>query len=144
MKTHIMLVDNDKDELIFFLDALKQVPYEDGFKCTYAGSAGQAIEMLKYLVPDFIFVDFKMPEINGLEFLSMIRMQPWFQKSKVYLYSMFSNEAIEKAAFDLGASGILTKKYKINMLSKELTSILTPDMAPAYAFSGGERFVNNF
>jgi len=52
MKQHILFINEDKNELIFFPDALKIVPYHEGFKCTYASSPGQALEMLKFLVPD--------------------------------------------------------------------------------------------
>jgi hypothetical protein len=34
MKTHILLIDDDTDELVIFMDALRNVPHEDGFKCT--------------------------------------------------------------------------------------------------------------
>ena len=138
MKTHIMLVDDDKDELIFFLDALKEVSSEDGFKCTYASSAKQAAEMLKYLVPDFIFVDFEMPETNGLQFLSAIKNQLRSDKTKVYLYSIFNNEKIRHTALHLGASGIMKKLFTIKALSNELKAVLTSPVMPAYVFSGGD------
>src|SRR5215212_5313895 len=124
MKTHILLIDDDKDELTFFLDALKSVPCEDGFKCTYANNARQAREMLKYLVPDYIFVDYKMSEMNGLQFLLAIKNQLGLEKPKVYLYSIFCNEKIKKAAMNLGATGAIQKLYTIKALSEELKAVL--------------------
>ncbi|SRR5258706_12090935 len=138
MKIHLMLVDDDKDELTFFLDALKNVPCEDGFKCTYAGSAKQAGEILKYLVPDFVFVDYKMPETNGLQFLLTIKNQLGLEKPKVYLYSILTNEKFKKAALGLGATGAIKKMYTIKALSDELKTVLTSPGTPTYVFSGGE------
>ena len=138
MKVHIMLIDDDKDELTFFLDALKDVPCDEGFKCTYASDTKQAAEMLKYLVPDFIFVDFKMPGINGLQFLLTIKNRLGSEKPKVYLYSIFINEKIKKAALSLGVSGTLKKMFTIKSLSDELKAVLTSPVTPAYVFSGGE------
>jgi CheY-like chemotaxis protein len=138
MKIHVMLVDDDKDELTFFLDALKDIPCEDGFKCTYAGSAKQAGEILKFLVPDFIFVDYKMPQTNGLQFLLTIKNQLGLEKPKVYLYSIFIDEKVKKAALGLGAAGVIEKKYTIKALSDELKTVLTSPVMPAYVFSGGE------
>jgi CheY-like chemotaxis protein len=138
MKVHIMLVDDDKDELIFFLDALKEVPCDDGYKCTYAGSLNQAAEMLKYLVPDFIFVDFKITGINEFQFLSAITDRPAFEKTKIYLYSIFSDETVTKTVMDLGVSGVVTKKHSKKELSSELKAVLTSPVMPAYVFSGGE------
>ena len=137
MKVHILLLDDDKDELGFFLDALKDVPCEDGFKCTFAGSASQAKEMLKYLIPDFIFVDHKMPETTGLQFLLGMKNQLGLEKPRVYLYSVFVDEKIEKAALSLGVTGVIKKMNTIKALSDELTTVLTSPMTPAYLFSGG-------
>ena len=52
MKTHILMIAEDKNELTIFMAALRKVRHGDGFKCTYASDTAQAIEMLKYLVPD--------------------------------------------------------------------------------------------
>src|SRR5690348_4134639 len=104
MKQHIMLVDDDRDELTFFLDALRAVPCDDGFKCTYANSARQAQDMLKYLEPDFIFVDYNMPDTNGLQMLLDIKNKLGSEKPKVYLYSIFIDEKMQLAAKSLGAS----------------------------------------
>ena len=131
MKLHILLVDDDKDELSFFLDALKDVPCDDGFKCTYANNPQQAIEMLKYLVPDFIFFDYNMPETNGLELLLSIKNQLGLEKPKVYLYSIFTTERIKRAAMNIGASGAIKKMNTIRALRDELASVLPPAAIPA-------------
>ncbi len=122
--------ENAYNELSFFLDALKNIPYEDGFKCTYAGSTDQGREMLKYLVPDFVFVDYKMPETDGLEFLLAIKNQLGLEKPKVYLYSIFVNEKIERAALSLGASGAIKKVNTIKGLREKLKTVLTSPVTP--------------
>ena len=138
MKTHILLIDDDKDELTFVMDALKLVPHDDGFKCTYASNAKQAIEMLHHLVPDIILVDFQMPGTNGLHFLSMINNQPSLERTRKYLYSAFVNEIMSKSAVKLGASGCIKKTFKITELADKLEKIVstTPTPEPAYVFSG--------
>lgn len=65
MKKHILLVDDDKDEAMLFNEALKNVP--GSFKCTYASSGLHALEMLNYIQPDFIFINFNMPVMNGAD-----------------------------------------------------------------------------
>jgi len=138
MKTHILLIDDDKDELTFLMDALKLVPHDDGFKLTYAPSAQQAIEILKALVPDIILVDFQMPGTNGLHFLSMINNQPSLQRTKRYLYSTFVNEIMSRTAVKLGASGCIRKTFKMTELGDALEKILTQTAEPAYIFSGSQ------
>src|SRR5688572_19774176 len=98
MKKHILLIDDDKDELIIFMDALRRVPSDDGFKCTYAATVSQAIEMLKYLVPDYIFSDFNIPCMNGLELLQYIRDQHRLSNAQLCLYSGHISEEIKTKA----------------------------------------------
>ena len=137
MKTHILLIDDDKEEVTFLMDALRQVPHEDGFKCTYANTPQQGIQMLRYLVPDVIFVDLKMPDINGLQFLSEISSLPSLKNTRIYLYSLFLNDTIRNTAISLGAWGCIEKTFSINTLSNELNMILASSLVPAYTFYGG-------
>jgi CheY-like chemotaxis protein len=124
MKPHILLVDDDKDELLIFLDALREVPEEDGFKCSYANSAEKALEMLKFLVPDFIFLDFNLPGMNGLQLLSYINTQLDLKHTPVYMYSNKITDAIRQSAKLLGADGCIAKADSIHALRNELESVL--------------------
>jgi DNA-binding response OmpR family regulator len=137
MKPHILLVDDDKDELTFFLDALKAVPSDDGFKCTYAAGPKQADEMLRWLEPDYIFLDFHMPGMNGLQFLVNLKERVRSNRPRIYLYSIHINDKIRRVGLGLGASGIIKKKYTIRELTEELTALFTVPAVPAYVFSGG-------
>ncbi|TMI68575.1 MAG: response regulator [Bacteroidetes bacterium] len=85
MKKHILLIDHDKNELTAFMAALKEI--QGDFKCTYAESSAQALEMLKYLQPDFIFIDYDLPEVNGLRLLSVIRNEPALKQAKIFIYT---------------------------------------------------------
>jgi CheY-like chemotaxis protein len=136
MKLHIMLVDDDKDELTFFLEALKDVPADDGFKCTYASDAREA-EILRWLEPDFIFVDFNMPGGNGLQLLTRLKEKIRRDKPNIFLYSIYVNERIARAALNLGAAGVVKKQYTIRELTTQLASVLISPATPAYVFSGG-------
>ena len=73
MKKHIFLIDDDYDELRIFSDALKDLPGR--YTCTYANEAPKALNMLKYLRPDIIFIDYNLPGLNGIELLEEIRQQ---------------------------------------------------------------------
>ena len=133
MKQHILFINGDKNELIFFLDALMIMPHHNGFKCTYASSPGQALEMLKYLVPDFIFVDFNLPGMNGLDFMTNITGWPQLKHTKFILYSANINERIRTLA-DQGVS-YLKKAGTLKELAENLSGMLIADLQPAYSLS---------
>jgi CheY-like chemotaxis protein len=125
-----MLIDDDKDELSIFLEALKKIEVEDGFKCTYASSAIQALEMLKYLIPDFIFVDLNMPRMNGLELLSAIRNEKRLQAVRKILYSTSIDYACKEEAILFGATCI-EKTSTIEKLSHHLEAVFSLHLASA-------------
>ena len=131
MKKHILLVDDDKDELIIFMDALRKVPSNDGFKCTYAGSTAQAIEMLNCLVPDYIFSDFNIPRMNGLEFLQYIRDQQRFSHTQLCLYSTHISEEVKGKAANLGIN-YAQKTGTIESLVRNISGLLAAKPQPDY------------
>ena len=134
MKKHILLIDDDKDELMIFMDALSQVPHDDGFKCTFAGSARQAIEMLKYLVPDYIFSDFNMHEMNGIELLRYIKERQPLNKTELCLYSGHIDAETARKAAMIGVHCI-QKTGTIASLAKNLSRLFAMERQPRYSFS---------
>ena len=65
MKTHILLIDDDIDQMKTFVEALKEVV--GAFKCTYAANGIHALKMLLYLRPEAIFAAYNMPAMDGLQ-----------------------------------------------------------------------------
>jgi hypothetical protein len=129
MKTHIMFIGGSKEELDIFLDALRNVPEEDGFKCTYAATASQASEMLKFLVPDFILVSQEIS--NNQELLSMISKRPKLEGIKLFLYC--NNNSMQVTG--TGFAGYIERNQSVPNLSDNLTSILASH-TNTYTFSG--------
>lgn len=85
MKTHIFLVDDDIEEMRFFVKTLNDMG--DKFKCTYAANGPHAIKMLHYLRPEKIFIKYNMPKMNGLEITEELRKTKDLEEIPVYLFS---------------------------------------------------------
>ena len=116
------------------MEALRNVRSDDRFKCTYAGTTAQAIEMLQFLVPDYIFTDFNIPRMNGLEFLQYIREQQRFDNTQLCLYSTHIGEEIRGKAANLGINCI-QKTGTIESLVRKLSDLLDANRQPHYFFS---------
>ncbi|WP_456311589.1 response regulator [Pseudomonas shirazensis] len=72
---NILLIDDDSDDTLFFVEALSAVNNEVVCRTTLnPARAWEELETLEELeLPDIIFLDYNMPVINGLEFIK--RMQ---------------------------------------------------------------------
>jgi CheY-like chemotaxis protein len=123
MKKHILIVEDDTEDLRILLEAINHIPGK--FKCTYAPAPLQAIEMLKYITPDFIFVDFNLPKMNGLQFLSIIRDEDKLKNVRSYLYSSRVSDELNKMAILLGAKGCIQKADTLGLLTIELKMALS-------------------
>jgi CheY-like chemotaxis protein len=131
MKQHILLVDDDKDELTLFEDALEKVPGESRFKCLFAGSGSEALDILKFITPEYIFLDINMPVMDGLELLGRIKEEPNTKHIKIYLHSTKITDLYCRAAMEAGASGCIRKVGTIQELTNELIPVLVPGPFPA-------------
>jgi len=119
MKTHLLFIGGSKNELSDFLEALGRVPEDDGFKCTYAITVSQGLEMLKYLVPDHILLNDVNTEDECMQFMAVITMRPKLDAVKIHLYG--GDEII---ANRLGIPDCIRKCESVEALATQLTSIL--------------------
>jgi CheY-like chemotaxis protein len=123
MKKHIFLIDDDEDELEIFHEALKLLPLP--CKCTYAGSADHAMQMLQYLTPDLIFIDINMPRLNGFDFLAEIKKDEHLKHIPLFMYSNGIDKEIQAKAIKMGATGCIKKSNSIKSLTEDLNKIVS-------------------
>ena len=114
---HVLIVDDDpgiRDVLRGFLESRD---------CTVlqASSGAEALDILDKCVPDLIFLDIYMPEMNGLQLMRIIRKQ-WPQ-TKVIGMSGYATEQIARDIIDLGAGDFLSKPIELEQLDDILATI---------------------
>ena len=107
MKTHIFLVDDDVEEMRFFVKALNEMG--DKFKCTYASNGAHAIKMLRYLRPQKIFIKYNMPEMNGLELTEELRKTKELEDIPVFLFSSQLDQSLRQKAKALNVTLCMDK-----------------------------------
>ena len=107
MTKHLLLIDDDKDELDILNAALEYFPVTS--RCTWAKSAEQALQMLQHLRPDCILIDMNMPRANGLECLYSIKQMDALKDIPAFIYSTYIDEHIILQARSMGAFGCIRK-----------------------------------
>jgi len=123
MEKMILLIDDDEDEFEVFREALHEAQF--ACHCIFAKTAEQALNLLYYTVPDFIFLDYNMPRINGLNCLSKIKQITNLRDVPVILYSTGMTEELSKNAISLGAHLCIKKPNQFQTLARILRQVLT-------------------
>jgi CheY-like chemotaxis protein len=82
-----------------------------GCETILAGSAEDALAKLGNVEPEMMFVDVRLPGIDGVEFVQRIRQDSRFRKTPVYLMSAFAEPS------DHAGDGFLPKPFDVDQLS---------------------------
>lgn len=100
----ILLVDDDRDMCESLADVLS---LESNYRVSFSTSPLKALDMISETDFRLIIIDFKMPEMNGMELLKKIKQIN--KDSTVFILTAFiSNELIEEAKKE-GAERVLSK-----------------------------------
>jgi len=120
----ILLVDDDTDDQVLFLDALSHV--NKTVKCDIANNGLEAMEALrsKTSSPDLIFLDLNMPKMNGYECLVEIKKEHSFKHIPIVIYSTSRIETEKQRTLEMGAKHFFTKPNDFTVLMNELDRIL--------------------
>lgn len=122
MKKTVLLIDDDKDELMLFTEALSQLP--GSYNCIWVQTPEEAVRLLDHIVPDYIFIDYNMPKTNGMKGIRQIKSLEDSRGIPVILYSTTIDEKSAREALLLGAAMCLKKPDTKKTMIRELEKIL--------------------
>ena len=95
-----------------------------GHTVVEAENGKQAIEKLGALTPDCLILDINMPEMSGMEFLTVKSKNAAWAGIPVIVLTTQDEEALKKSAMALGANGFLAKPFKKEELLATIESIV--------------------
>lgn len=100
----IIIIDDEPN----FLETTKEIMsnYDREMEIETSSSPKEAIKWVIDHTPDCVISDYKMPEMNGIEFTRNLRKST---KIPVILYTNHSEDNIIKEAFDAGISDFVEK-----------------------------------
>jgi CheY-like chemotaxis protein len=125
--TPILVIDDEPEDTYFLRRALKGAGITNPvIGCGDGEEAVSFLEGAKFggQRPCLVFVDLKMPRMDGFEFLAWVRSHSEFEDLKVIVISSSARTEDEERARALGAHAYLVKFPKPDVLVRELSSAL--------------------
>lgn len=122
---HIYYVDDDKDDHYFFEQALKET--EVPARLSYAADGIQLLSLLEANsdLPGIIFLDIRMPSIDGIATLESIRENQMYKDIPIIIFSAMYNPGLVRNAYEKGAQLFLKKPNDFEGYKLILKSLLT-------------------
>jgi len=115
---NILVVDDDHD----MADGLVDIFDEFGFGSTGVYNGNDAFDAYTKTQFDIVFMDIKMPGMNGVECLAKIRAHD--PNAKVVMMTGYSMETVLSQAIDEGAISVLRKPVEVERVLSEIKRIL--------------------
>ena len=117
-KADVLVVDDQIGMLETFTDILEH----KGFSVATAEDGFQAIERVKEQGFDIIFMDIKMPGINGVQtFREIKKINP---KASVIMMTAYSVEDLVKEAIEEGAYTVIYKPFDMDKVIRTIERVL--------------------
>ena len=116
----VLVVDDTVDNLVIISLHLQQ----SGYRVVTANDGEEAIKVASLTHPDLILMDISMPGLDGLGATRKIREHPTLRPVPVIAVTAFTTEGFQRAAYDAGMEGYLTKPIDFERLNDLIRSLL--------------------
>ncbi len=101
----VLLVDDNRDGLLVRRALLE----EQGYQVSVAGSGEEGLKLFKGFHFDVVVTDYRMPSMNGVEFIGRIRQEQ--PQARVVLLSGLA-ESLALTEDNTGADAVITKNSR--------------------------------
>ena len=130
----ILVVDDHPLTLKFMTNLLEK----NGHQVLTAGNSLSALNILKNYVPDVMFIDLIMPNINGEKLCSIIAKMPKLKDTYIIVLSAIASEEIERKLdfAELGINACIAKGPLDKMGENVLAALDQSDLNASSGFTG--------
>lgn len=122
-----LVIDDDASQREFLIESLKVIGYDQIIE---AENGLDGYTKLKENKVDFIFSDWNMPILNGLEFIALVKANDLFKHLPIVMVTSKGNTADVVIALKFKVNNYIVKPYTPVLLEqkiKEVLSYLRPD-----------------
>jgi len=114
----ILLIDDDE----WIRDSLSMLFETEGCQLSALETAEQGLEALMVQPYDIVIIDYRLPGMNGLEFLKQI---PKSETNIIYiLISAYGTKEVVSEAIELGVQEFISKPFTSKTIEAALTRLI--------------------
>jgi len=114
----VLVVDDDEE----MRSLLRRSLEFDGHHVTERDRGTDVLETLREAAFDLIILDNKMPGLNGLDLLPILRRE--FPQVPVVLVTAFGGRQVASSALRLGAASYLEKPFRLGQLRDTIAGLI--------------------
>ncbi|MGB3071476.1 MAG: response regulator [Ottowia sp.] len=107
---HILIIDDDPDQLRLLVAALRNTPY----RVSVALNGDQGYARATVLLPDLILLDVRMPGRNGITIARLLKTNPSTQHIPILILSALNDERERLAGLRAGAVDFISKPFYVD------------------------------
>ena len=109
--TTLLIVDDDEDDRQLFVESAKEV--DENICCLTASNGAEAMQLLKNKeiekLPDFIFLDLRMPGLSGKKIVEKIKRDPELLHIPIIVFTTSREVKDANELIQIGASHFISK-----------------------------------
>lgn len=118
----ILVVDDSADNVAMIsLDLQTQ-----GYRVVTAANGEDAVTVAMQMMPNLILMDINLPSLDGLGATRRIREYDALREVPIVAITAFGTEGFQRAAYDAGVSGYLTKPIDFDRMHQLIARLLSP------------------
>ncbi len=118
----ILVVDDSPDNLAVISLYLQH----QGYRVVTANNGEDAVAVATQMLPHVILMDINLPTLDGLGATRRIREIEALRETPVIAITAFGTEGFQRAAYDVGVSGYLTKPLDLDRMHQLIARLLSP------------------
>jgi len=93
------------------------------FNCLEADNGASAYRLLEANKVDLVFLDWNMPDMDGLEFLKKVRAEPEYSKTPIIMVTSEAAKYMVIEALECGATDYIIKPFREKLFIEKVNGI---------------------
>jgi two-component system, cell cycle response regulator DivK len=118
----ILVVDDSADNVAMISLALQT----QGYRVVTANNGEDAVTVATHTMPNLILMDINLPTLDGLGATRRILDNEALREVPIIAITAFGTEGFQRAAYDAGVSGYLTKPIDLDRMHQLIARLLSP------------------